>query len=86
MKGHGRSYGAISVMNAIPCGIGSTIGIELTTDVEFSDSDTTTITLVDRPDVDTKLVRTCVKRTLESIDQEPIDYSLKVISEIPPSI
>ena len=40
MKGHGRSYGAISVMNAIPCGIGSTIGIELTTDVEFSDSDT----------------------------------------------
>ena len=73
-------------MNAIPCGIGSTIGIELTTDVEFSDSDTTTITLVDRPDIDTELVRTCVKRTFESIGQEPIDYSLKVISKIPPSV
>ena len=86
MKGHGKSHGAISVLNAIPCGIGSTIGVGLTTDVVFSDSDETKITLVDRPHMSPDLVKACVRDTLKWIGQEPIDYSIEVRTEIPPSV
>ena len=34
MTGHGRSYGAITVINAMPCGIGATI-VDLVTDSVF---------------------------------------------------
>ena len=60
MTGHGVSYGAISVMNAIPCGIGATIGIELRTEVDFAPADSTRITLVDRPNTNDGLVRTFI--------------------------
>jgi len=86
MKGHGRSYGAISVLNAIPCGIGATIGVELTTDVYFSESDTTEVTLIDRPNMSPDLVKSCVKATLEHIGQDSIDYSIEVRTDIPPSV
>ena len=86
MTGHGTSYGAISVMNAIPCGIGSTIGIRLRTEAEFKPSDTFAIFLIDRPGMDDALVRTCVSRTFEAIGQEPFDYELTVRSDIPPSM
>ena len=86
MTGHGTSYGAISVMNAIPSGIGSTIGIRLRTEAEFRPSDAETVVLVDRPGMDDTLVRTCVSRTLESIGEGPTGYELTVRSEIPPSM
>jgi len=86
MTGHGTSYGAISVMNAIPCGIGSTIGIRLRTEAEFKTSDTLAIFLIDRPGMNDALVRTCVSRTFEAIGQEPFDYELTVRSDIPPSM
>ena len=86
MTGHGISHGAISVMNAIPCGIGSTIGIDLTTEATFSPSDSTKITLFDRPNLGTGLVKTCVKRTLEWIGKEPVPYELTVKTQIPPSM
>ena len=86
MTGHGISYGAISVMNAIPCGIGSTIGIRLKTEAVFSPSGVTKVTLVDRPDTSDKLARKCVSRTLESIGTGPMDYELTVRTDIPPSM
>ena len=86
MTGHGLSHGAISVMNAIPCGIGSTIGVALETKAEFAPSDKLNITLVDRPDMGTGLVRTCVKRACENIGVEEPVYELKVETEIPPSM
>ena len=87
MKGKGTSYGAVTVMNAIPCGIGSTIGIGLRTKATFTDAKRQTVHLVDRPKVGQTLVRTCVMRTRETIGQ-PIDegYHLEVRTEIPPSM
>ena len=87
MKGRGTSYGAISVMNAIPCGIGSTIGIGLRTDAIFSDGDDRTVALIDRPETDPALAETCVKHAREAIGQD-IDegYHLEVRTDIPPSM
>ena len=86
MTGYGVSHGAVSVMNAIPCGIGSTIGIDLRTEAEFDASDDIEITLIDRPDLDDTLVRTCVKRTFEWVGQKELPYKLTVRTQIPPSM
>ncbi len=86
MTGFGLSHGAVSVMNAIPCGIGSTIGIDLRTEAVFSPSERTRIILTDRPEMGDGLVRTCVRRTLEWIGQGPMDYELTVTTDIPPSM
>ena len=86
MKGEGTSYGAVSVMNAIPCGIGATIGIGLKTIATFTEADTQIVELIDRPDMDQTLVRTCVKRTRETIGRPDDGYRLEVRTEIPPSI
>ncbi len=87
MKGSGTSFGAISVMNAIPCGIGSTIGISLRTDVTIEDSDSQKVILVDRPKVRPALAETCVRRTRETIGQNTDDgYRLEIRTEIPPSM
>jgi len=87
MKGKGTSYGAVTVMNAIPCGIGSTIGIGLKTKATFTDAERQTVHLVDRPKVGQTLVRTCVMRTREKIGQPVSDgYHLEVRTDIPPSM
>jgi shikimate kinase len=87
MKGVGISHGAVSVMNAIPCGVGSTIGINLRTKATFGDSDKKKIILVGRPRTGTMLAETCVKRTMERIGQEVNDnYLLKIRTDIPPSM
>lgn len=86
MTGHGISHGAVSVMNAIPCGIGSTIGIDLRTRARFEPSERTSIELAGRPELDTNLVETCVRRTLEWIGAETYDYHLEVETDIPPSM
>ena len=86
MKGMGISYGAVSVMNAIPCGIGSTIGIGLRTEATFTDADSQTVRLIDRPDTDQTLARTCVKRARERIGQEDDGYCLEIRTDIPPSM
>ena len=87
MKGTGISYGAVSVMNAIPCGIGSTIGIGLRTEVTFEDSEEKQILTIDHPDVGHSLAETCVRRTKERIGQD-VDskYRLEIRTEIPPSM
>ncbi len=87
MNGKGTSYGAVTVMNAIPCGIGSTIGIGLKTKATFTDAKRQTVHLVDRPKVGHTLVMTCVKRTRERIGQQVDDgYHLEVRTDIPPSM
>ncbi len=85
MSGHGTSYGAVSVMNAIPCGIGSTIGIGLRTDAEFTPSDSVRIELVDRPNLNPRLAEVCARRALEWIGEETEGFELTVRTDIPPS-
>ena len=87
MRGIGRSYGAVSVMNAIPCGIGSTIGITLRTEARFEDGDGQIIDLIDRPKVTPMLAMTCARRAMEAIGQN-IDtgYHLEIRTDIPPSM
>ena len=87
MRGVGISHGAVSVMNAIPCGVGSTIGIDLRTKATFEDSDRKKIILVGRPRTGTMLAETCVRRALERIGREvDDDYILKIRTDIPPSM
>lgn len=86
MTGIGRSHGAVSVMNAIPCGIGSTIGIGLATEARFEPSDSIEVILNDRPGMDDTLVRTCVSRALDRIGESEKGYRLSVSTEIPPSM
>ena len=87
MKGTGLSYGAVSVMNAIPCGIGSTIGISLKTEVTFEDSEKKQIMAIGRPQVGHSLAETCVRRTREKIGQDVDDgYCLEIRTKIPPSM
>ena len=86
MTGYGISHGAVSVMNAIPCGIGSTIGIDLRTEATYEPAESTDIELVGRPELSTDLVRTCVRNTLEVIGIEPEPYRLKVECAVPPSM
>ena len=88
MIGIGVSYGAISVINAIPCGIGSTIGVDLCTKVLFEPCDgPVRVEIVRGQDhLDDTLVRTCVRRVLERIGKDPsISYRLRIESDIPPS-
>ena len=86
MKGYGISYGAISVLNGIFLNKGCTIGINLKTEVDFStDANITKIDVEKYPKMDTTLARICVLRTMEHIGVEPVNFHLKIRSEIPPS-
>ena len=85
MSGTGISYGAISVLNAIPCGIGATIGVDLKTIAEFSPFERKFVELVGRPGMNTSLAETCVRRTFEYLGEKPFDYKLRITSNIPPS-
>ncbi len=87
MHGVGISHGAISVMNAIPCGVGATIGIDLKTEAVFDSADDVKIELIDREGMSTLLAETCVKRTRERIGADVNDgYHLTVRTDIPPSM
>lgn len=86
MKGTGISYGAISVLNAIPCGIGSTIGISLKTKAEFYESKNTNIEIKRWNGIDKKLAEFCVQKTLQKLGKTVKGYNLVIDSEIPPSV
>jgi len=86
MMGYGISYGAISVVNAIPCGIGSTIGIELKTISEFIPGGTgKNVNIVNDPSEDDTMARLCVESALNCIGVELKGWTLTVRSEIPVS-
>jgi shikimate kinase len=87
MIGHGTSYGAITVLNAMACGIGCTIGTELTTEASFEpEGETRSVVIMSDPTENDIMARICVKRAFERIGlKEPEGWILKTSSEIPVS-
>lgn len=87
MTGKGVSHGAITVINAMPMGIGATIGIELKTQAEFiPGGEKRTVSIVNDPDEDTTMARYCVEKAYKVMNkQEPTGWTLIVNSEIPVS-
>ena len=81
------SHGAITVINAIPCGIGATVGIDLMTRSEFKVCGSErSVMIMNDPGEDTNMARICVKNTFRHFDiAEPEGWSLKVDSQIPVS-
>ena len=86
--GIGISWGAISVINAMPCGIGAVIGTELTTRSEFIPERGTekTVHITNDPSEPTLLAELCVSAAYtEANVDEPEMWYLKTTSEIPTS-
>jgi len=79
------SYGAISVVNAIPCNIGATVGIDLRTVANFNiRGSERIISIINDPDESTEMAEICVKNTFRHFGiDEPEGWSLSVDSEIP---
>ncbi len=87
MRGEGTSYGAISVINAIPCGTGATIGVKLETKAYYEEGgDDKIIEILNFKNMKTSMARICVKKTLEKIKADrSVPYKLTIDSKIPPS-
>ena len=87
MKGFGRSHGSITVINAMPCGIGSTIGIDLETTCTFiPEGEGRTVTIMNDVSEDDRLSRICVRRAYETMGmEEPENWSISTDSQIPVS-
>ena len=85
MIGKGISYGAITVINAMPCGIGSTIGISLRTDAVFTPTgETKDIGIMNDPSENKEMARICVSETYKKMRiEEPEGWLLNISSEIP---
>lgn len=85
--GKGISWGAISVINAMPCNIGAVIGTELTTRSEFiSGGSNRTVEIMNDRSEPTLLAELCVSAAyIKAGVEEPGGWSLKTVSEIPPS-
>ncbi|MGI6472151.1 MAG: shikimate kinase [Candidatus Methanomethylophilaceae archaeon] len=85
--GMGISWGAISVINAMPCGIGAVIGTELTTRSEFiPEGRKRTVEITNDPSEPTLLAELCVSAAYAELKiDEPEGWRLKTTSEIPPS-
>ncbi len=83
----GISHGSITVINAMPCGIGSTIGVSLETKAIFSESgDDRDVTIGNDSGEDTTMASICVRRAYETAGiPEPEGWSLRTESEIPVS-
>jgi len=79
------SYGAISVINAIPCGIGATVGIDLRTVAEFDIGGSRRIvTVINDRNEGTEMAAICVKNTFDHFNiDEPEGWSLSIDSQIP---
>ena len=87
MTGRGRSHGSITVINAMPCGIGATIGVGLETRAVFSeDGDARTVRINNDVSEDTSMAGICVRRAYESAGiPEPESWTLETDSQIPVS-
>jgi shikimate kinase len=79
------SHGAITVINAIPCGIGAAVGIDLRTHARFVPGGRErSVSIANDPNEDTKMARICVMNTFKHFRAaEPEGWSLAVDSEIP---
>ena len=87
MSGQGSSHGSITVINAMPCGIGATIGVGLNTTARFSETgDTRVVRINNDVSEDTNMARICVRRAYEHAGmREPEGWSLETDSQIPVS-
>ena len=87
MTGKGRSYGAITVINAMPLGKGATIGIDLKTEAKFTvEGNERIIEIVNDPDEDPTMAGYCVSAAYDAMDiSEPAGWRLRIDSEIPVS-
>lgn len=87
MTGIGRSHGAITVINAMPCGIGATIGVDLRTTARFSpDGPERTVRIMSDASEDDTMACICVRRAYEQAGlEEPEGWTLETESEIPVS-
>jgi len=84
MIGRGTAYSAVSVINAIPCGIGATIGIDLCTEAEFLPGGLSLNIIIENdPTENPALARVCVQRTLEKLKITETTGELRIQSEIP---
>ena len=84
--GFGVSHGAITIINAIPCGTGATIGIGLRTTATFTPGGPVkNIKIMNDPVENTEMARICVETALHHIGQELSGWTLEVDSEIPVS-
>ena len=79
------SHGAITVVNAIPCGIGATVGVDLVTGATFRIRGSKhSVKILNDPEEDTKMAEICVRRTFERFGvEEPEAWLLSVDSHIP---
>lgn len=87
MTGTGESYGAVTVVNAMPCGIGSTIGVCLKTNAKFTASGIRREVMIENdPGESTHMAKICVSKTYDAIClPEPKGWELTTSSEIPVS-
>jgi len=79
------SHGAITVINAIPCGIGSTVGIDLKTKAEFKIRGyERNVDIINDRNESTEMAKICVSNTFEHLRvEEPKGWSLRIDSQIP---
>ena len=87
MIGNGSSHGSITVINAMPCGIGATIGVDLNTTATFEETDgRRSVTIVNDASEDKNMARICVSRAYEYANMDESDgWNLVTDSEIPVS-
>ena len=87
MTSVGRSHGSITVINAMPSGIGATIGVSLGTEAAFSvGGDAKEVRIASDAGEDPTMAMICVRRAYEAAGiPEPDGWTLETSSEIPVS-
>lgn len=83
----GISWGAITVINAMPSGVGATMGTKLTTRSDFTPgSDKKYVNIINDPGEPTLLAELCVSAAYSAAGaEEPDCWRLDIISDMPPS-
>ncbi|MDR3206117.1 MAG: shikimate kinase [Candidatus Methanoplasma sp.] len=83
--GSGTSHGAVTVVNAMPCGIGATIGVNLRTAAEFRPGGAgRNVVIRNDPHEDANMARLCVSSAYARAGAvEPDGWTLDISSEIP---
>jgi shikimate kinase len=85
LSGIGTSYGAITVINAMPCGIGATIGTTLMTSAKFAPGgDRKNVIIRNDPGERTEMAEICVSEAYSRVGkEEPDGWTLDISSDIP---
>ncbi len=83
----GISWGAVSVINAMPGGVGATMGTMLTTRSDFAPGgEGRKVEIVNDPGESTLLAELCVSAAYRAVGtEEPECWHLRTLSETPPS-